>query len=56
MIDTDELIEMLRDILRGKPAPQGEDADRRELRERMAAEVEAIRAAGGVIDIPPEVP
>lgn len=43
--------------MRGTPAPEGEDAaDRRELRERLEREVEAIRAAVGIVEIPPENP
>lgn len=55
-ITTEQLKDMLLDITLGRPAPPDEDAETRKLRTRMTAEVAQIKADGGIVDIPPEMP
>lgn len=54
-LDTDPL-QLLLDVMRGIPAPEAEPHERRELRERLEAEVAEIRAADGVVWIPSWTP
>lgn len=49
-VDTDPL-QLLLDVLRGKPTPPGEPAERRELRERLEREVAEIRDRGHGVEI-----
>lgn len=56
MISTDDLVRILIEVAAGREPPESEPADHREIRARLAAEVEQIRDRGGTIEIPPEVP
>jgi hypothetical protein len=52
---TDELKQILYDILEGKPAPDNERESLAEARARMTKDVEEIRARGGIIEFPADI-
>lgn len=55
MIDTREMEKMLVEIVTGKlPSLRTPEAD--ELRAKLTAEVEAIHAKGGTVEVPHEIP
>lgn len=52
---SDELLQILFDIIDGKPAPEGEPAYLAESRARMAEDVEEILERGGNVEIPSDI-
>lgn len=50
------MTEVLLEVTNGQPAPPREKPARARARTELEREVENIRAAGGIVDIPPELP
>jgi len=54
VIGTDEMIQMMQDILNGTLAPQNEEPKRAELRHKLDMDIRSILAVGGQVHIPNE--
>ena len=53
---SDEATEILIDVCLGRPAPEAESEERAAFRAKMVQEVAEIYAAGGIVEIPSEIP
>jgi len=55
-LESNEAIRITKEVTLGMPAPNQEDQEHRAFREQVTREVEAIRKAGGVVELPSEIP
>ena len=55
-MDSERMTKILLEVTLGKPAPEHEGAEDAAIRARLKKEVDEIRAKGGAVDVPPELP
>jgi hypothetical protein len=55
-MNTEQMTKILLEVSNGKKPPTHESEDAAVVRAKLQAEVEAIRAKGGIVDVPRELP
>ena len=53
---SDEMVQLAMDITLGRPAPPNESPEWKAARARLTAQIDEIKAKGGVVDLPREIP
>lgn len=53
---TERMLKILLEVANGVEPPEQESAEDAAVRAALKSEVAAIRARGGIIDVPPELP